>query len=312
MKSRFLFIPTILLILSMAACDRTIDTRPVPADENPVITLADAGRTQLLRRLGSTADISLRLGDNESLELLRITETVYDQDSVVLASDQIKQDISMGDSVGLFIYTYNYSVNSSVAGVSLGDYYRIRLTFYAIDSKGASSSSIVDIDILPDPQGPPAFGLRSYSDVTLNHPNNIVDKKSTFYFIGRSFPLNNNLNKDLEIVDSRPGPFTTKFFTSPATEARGLDTMVFVMVGPDKVNYDEADHRIIRQAYESAEKYYGTMPLTDLKVDDMVIVRLSQEFTNPNKRYAIMRVTEFVSDGNPADQKIVFDYKVSD
>ncbi|MEZ4685866.1 MAG: hypothetical protein R3B47_07300 [Bacteroidia bacterium] len=310
MNSRFLLFPTILLILSLAACNRMIDTRPVPADENPVISLADAGRTQILRRIGSTADISLRLGDNENLKLLRITETVFDQDSVLLVSDVIKQDITFGQE-GLFIYTYNYSVTNNVAGVNLGDYYRIRLTFYAIDSKGVDASAVVDIDILPDPLGPPAFNLRSYSDVILNHPNNLADPKATFYFIGRSYPTNVR-NKDIEIVDNRPGPFTGKSFISPANTAGGYDSLVFVKTSLDKLNYDDCDHRIIEQAYMAAEKYYGKLSLADLQVDDLIIVRLTQEFTNFDKHYAIMRIKEFVTQGAPAAQIIRFDYKVSD
>ena len=203
-------------------------------------------------------------------------------------------------------------MTANVAGVAMGDYYRVRLTFYAIDSKGASSATMVDIDILPDPQGPPAFNLRSYTDVVLNHPNNFADPKRTFYFIGRNYPANNDLNKDIEIIDTRPGPFSDKYFISPATMARNLDTMVFVVTGPEKVNYDQVDHRIIKEAYMSAEKYYGKLPLTDIGVDDLIIVRLSQEFTNPNKHYAIMRVKEFITTGAPADQVMVFDYKVSD
>ncbi|MFK7973007.1 MAG: hypothetical protein AB8F95_21735 [Bacteroidia bacterium] len=310
MKSRFLLIPTIILLVLISACDRNIDTRPVPKDQDPVIALAETGRAQLLRRIGSTADINLRIGDNENLKLLRITESIFDQDSMPLLSDQIKQDIPLNQN-GLFVYTYNYSITSNVAGINLGDYYRIRLAFYAIDSKGVSSSVTVDIDILPDPLGPPAFDLRSYSDIRLSHPNDLADQRSTFYFIGRSYPTNNDLNKDIMIVDSRPGPFTSKFFTSPASIAKGTDTMIFVKTGPEKINFDEADHRIIKQGYLSAEKYYGTLP-TDFEVGDMVIVRLSQEFTNPNKHYALMRIKEFVSDGAPADQYILFDYKVSD
>lgn len=310
MNSRFLLFPTILLIFFLAACDRNIDTRPVPADENPVISLADAGRTQLLRRIGSTADIKLRLGDNENLKLLRVTESVFDQDSVLLISDVIKQDISLGQA-GLFIYTYNYSVTNSVAGISLGDYYRVRLTFYAIDSKGENAETTVDIDILPDPLGPPAFNLRSYTDVILNHPNNLGDPKSTFYFIGRSYPTNER-NKDLEIVDNRPGPFSGKSFISPANTIAGYDSLVFTKTTLDKLNYDDCDHRIIAQAYMAAEKYNGTLPLTDLKVDDLIIIRLTQEFNNPNKHYALMRVTEFIDTGVPGNDIIRFDYKVSD
>jgi hypothetical protein len=275
-----------------------------------VISLADAGRAQLLRRIGSTADIRLRLGDNENLKLLRITESVFDQDSVVLASDVIKQDITIEDG-GLFVYTYNYSVTGNVAGVNLGDYYRIRLTFYAIDSKGENASTTVDIDILPDPLGPPVFNLRSYTDLILNHPNNLADPRSTFYFIGRSYPTNER-NKDIEIVDNRPGPFSGKSFISPANTAAGFDSLVFVKTGPDKLNYEDCDHRIVRQAYMAAERYYGTLPLTDLKVGDIIIIRLTQEFNNPNKHYAIMHIKEFIDTGVPQDDMILFDYKVSD
>ena len=77
------------------------------------------------------------------------------------------------------------------------------------------------------------------------------------------------------------------------------------------MNFDEVDHRIIRQAYQSAERYTKRLPV-DFKEGDLIIVRLSQEFNNPNKHYAIMRIKEIVSTGGPADQFIRFDYKVSD
>lgn len=310
MNTRFLLLPILALLLIFSACDRNVDLSPIPEDQDPVITLADAGRTQILRLVGSTATINLRLGDNESLSRLRVTESVFDQDSTLLVADKVFDDIDLSlQEPGIFTYPYNYSVMSTVQGVTLDNYYRIRLTFYAIDSKGASSSTTIDIDILPDPQGPPVYDLRSYTGVRLSHPN-MFDNKSAYNFDANNFATI-DLNQDILIVDATPSPLTAKTFSSPANTRAGFDTAVFVIVTPDKLNFDEVNHRIIEQAFFSAAQYYNEAPIGMMNEGDMLITRMTKTFNRPVKHYSVLKINELVSGGAPSDQYILFDYKVS-
>ena len=219
MKRFTLVLPLFALaaILLFSACDRTIDTRPIPGDGDPGISLAEPERNNFLRTINSTVDLTLRLTDNEALKILRVTETLYDNEGDTIFEDVYAMDEAIAGTV--LLHPFSYPIGTSVQGVPLGDYYKIKLTFYVLDTKGASAQTSIVIDIVTDPMGNPLFPIRSYPDNEIIHPNTFSGNED-FNFYNPTTSPTNMLNMHIKIVDAAPGPLSGKYLVSPNSIAR--------------------------------------------------------------------------------------------
>lgn len=308
MNHRILF-PALIVALFFSACDRNIDTRPIPADTNPGITLVAPASGNILRTIGSTADMDVQLSDNEALKALRVVQTISDADGNILLEDSFIEDVLVVGTNAIVQYSYGIPLN--VGPILIEPFYKIRLDYYALDTKGASAKTSALINVIPDPAGPPQYLLHSYSGNRMIHPNSFRELER-FNFTNRTNPRPtgspfDSLSWDIMIVNKLPGPLQGKAMISPAGQYLGLDS-VFVVTTPERFNYDLCNYRTIREAYLAGSQITNRIsPLP--RVGDHVIVRLTKSL---KQHFAVMKITAYGRDNNGAGPEFIeFDYKVS-
>ncbi len=290
----------LLLTLFFSACDREIDTRPIPEDLNPGIALEVPSRANFTRRVGEPVELTFRLTDNEALKIFRLAESLYDTDGNPVIVDAYSRDEAISGEV--LVKNYIYSVPFDIAGQLVRPYYKIVVAFYVIDSKGASAETKIEIDVLPRIGPPEPFPVREYKDNRMDHPN-AFNGRDDFNFYNPATSPTVDLDKDIKIVNELPGPLKDKSLISPNNALRGKDS-VFVLIDPTRLNYETCTYTTIREAW------YSGNPITDKikmpKVGEYLIIRLAK---GTKEQFAVMKPTEVST--NPSTGFIKFDFKVT-
>ncbi|MEL6842493.1 MAG: hypothetical protein AAFP02_04710 [Bacteroidota bacterium] len=302
MEYRHLISPLLLavLILGFSACKQEVEP-PLPADQDPAISLLAPSSNTFLREAGEDFTLSLQLYDNEALKLLRVVGRVYSETDSVVGDDFIVTDIDIAGT--------NLNYDLSLTAPNLPGYYKIRYSIYAIDSKGAEASAIVWLTVLPEPINPAPFQVLSYQGDFIF--NRLLGIGYGFNFTNRETlpnPMNQNpLELDISEVSASLGAWEP-VLESPNNAFFGQDS-VFVITDETRFNYNEATYETISQAFFSDPLPSPQTP--PLKVGDIVVVRLTKA---PQPQFAVMKVTELEFDGggagNPRD-KLFFDYLVT-
>lgn len=304
MKRFTLVLPlfALLAVLLFSACDRMIDTRPIPSDGDPGISLATPDRSNFLRTTNSAVDITLQLTDNEALKILRITESLFSNTGDTLLLDSYAMDESIAGTV--LLHPFSYPITTSVQGIPITDYYKIKVTFYVLDTKGASAETSIIIDIVPEPGGDPLFPIRGYFGNELIHPNTFSGNEDFNFYNPLSSPTN-VLDMDIKIVDAAPGPLSGKYLISPNNDARGTDS-VFVITDSTRLNYEESTYTTLREAFYAGANINDSVAMP--AVGQLLIIRLSK---GQFDQFAVMKPTEYGggSGGNP--EYLRFDYRVT-
>lgn len=294
------FVTFLFLMLLFSACDRDIDTRPIPTDLDPGIALEIPSRANFTRRVLEPVELTFRLTDNEALKVFRISESLYDTDGNPVVMDFYKEDEPIAGEV--LIKNHIYTVPFDIAGNLIRPYYTIEVTFYVIDSKGASAETKILIDVLPpiDPNEP--FLVREYRTNRIEHPN-AFNGREDFNFYNPSTSPSVELDKDIKIVDEVPGPIKGKSLISPNNALRGQDS-VFVLIEPARFNYDSCTYTTIREAWYSGNPIERMTRMPE--VGEYLIIRLAK---GTEEQFAVMKPTEINEGGNPA--YVQFDFKVT-
>ncbi|MEM6343787.1 MAG: hypothetical protein AAF927_07895 [Bacteroidota bacterium] len=302
MEYRKLISPLLIavLITCFAACREEIEP-PLPADEDPAISLLAPASNNFLKEAGEDIELSLQLYDNEALKLLRVTGRVYSETDSIVGDDFVVTDIDISGT--------NLNYDLTLTAPNLPAYYKIRYMIYAIDSKGAEASAIAWLTILPTPIDPAPFQVLTYeNDFVFNR---LLGIGFGFNFTNRETlpnPTNQNpLELDIAEVSSSLGAWEP-VLESPNNEFFGNDS-VFVITDESRFNYNEATYETISQAFFSDPLPSPRTPV--LKEGDYVIVRLTKA---PKPQFAVMKITTLEFDGggagNPRD-KLFFDYLVT-
>ncbi|MEM6264981.1 MAG: hypothetical protein AAGI38_20890 [Bacteroidota bacterium] len=318
----------LVALVALVGCDREFDTRPIPSDENPAIAIEPPSSGRFKSRLGEQVVVNLRMADNEALRLLRVMRTIFDETGVPVISDDFYQDIDISGQVVTQDFSYNVApiANTSTGPVTVENFFKVRLSFFAIDTKGASDSISVLIDIVPpDDNSIPLYKLDSYEGIIMNNPDKVnipnfpcPDEKSgpkgeANYSLSLNRHLGvspNELDTELAIVSR--SPFNSRFsaiFTSPANDVRGIDS-VFAYTDETRFNYDAATYTTLSEAFKSSAAYYS---LTDsLTPGRIVLMRLPRPTGIPDVYHLAALRIKAVRDslGGECDF-LEFDYKVS-
>ena len=201
---------------------------------------------------------------------------------------------------------------------AVGDYYKIRYTCYAVDTKGGFSSAVFWITVLPAPLNPAPFEVLEYTK------DSIFNKRSGslygFNFSSRkALPLPgqtpNILDLDIAENSGTGQGFWYPTIGSPNNDQLGKDS-VFVVTDASRFNYEEATYETIYQAFYSdafdSRLDHGVAPKGDelMEVGDYYIIRLTKA---PFPQFAVMKITKIVDDGAgvAVHDYVVFDYKVT-
>jgi hypothetical protein len=289
-------------MLAFSGCDRDIDTRPVPRDLDPGIALEVPSRANFTRRVFETVDLTFRLTDNEALKIWRISESLYDTDGNPVVEDvhlALADEPIAGE---VLVKNYVYNVPFDIGGTLVRPYYTVEVKFYVIDSKGASASTSILVDILPPLDLPEPFPVREYLDNRMDHPN-AFNGRDDFNFYNPLVSPTVDLDKDVMIVDDLPGPLKGKSFISPNNALRGQDS-VFVIIEPTRFNYDSCTYTTLKEAWYSGNpiKRKTRMP----EVGEYLLIRLAK---GTEEQFAVMKPTTI--DPNPSTGYIEFDFKVT-
>lgn len=278
----------------------------IPADEDPAITLIAPTSNSINLQAGQEFNITFQMADNEALKVFRVVGRIYDQDENLLGSDVIMFEEEISGSNIEYVYTDDVP--------SLGNYYKIRYTCYAVDSKGAFSSAIFWITVIPTPPDPSPYEVLEYKK------DSIFNRKANAYY-AFNFTSRKAMPKpgqsantlDLDIQENSgtgQGQWAPTLY-SPNNDFFGKDS-VFVMTDATRFNYEEATYETIYQAWYSdpfdSRIDHSKTPV--LKVGDYVIIRLNK---SPFPQFAVMKITKVFDDGAGVNVKdyIVFDYKVT-
>lgn len=295
---------TLMLAITLVACDNQDPIELLPEDQAPAITLVSPSNNTLLREVGESFTVTFQLADNEALELLRITAEIYDQRDVLIGSSFLVRDMEVSGTNVVMDYT------DQVPQGAL-PYYKVKYTAHAIDRKGEFSSAFFWVSVLPEPATPAPFEVRSYTGDSIF--NDQANFGYAYNFTARQlYPLPGNFGSDLDYDirensnTARSGLYRPRLF-SPNNEFFGQDS-VFVITDETRFNYDAATYETIFNAFFSDPM---PMPRTpELEVGDIVIVRLTKA---PQPQFAVMKITEIFSDGAGIliGDKLFFDYKVT-
>jgi hypothetical protein len=302
--TRFTLFASLLLLTGyFAGCDRDIDTRPIPTDLDPGIALETPDRSNFLRRIGETVELTLRITDNEALKVFRVAESVFNADGDTLLLNSYRNDELIDGEVVLKNFVYTVPID--VQGVLIDPYSSIKLTFYAIDTKGASASTSVLIDVLGPQLPDPPYPIRQYNNNRMIHPNSFSGGEDFNFYDPSTSPVV-ELDMDVKIVDETPGPLSGKSLVSPNNALLGRDS-VFVQITDDRFNFDSCTYTTIQQAWYSGNPISSQVPMPE--VGEMLIIRLSKTNNGVDEQFAVMKVTEFR--GNGSTQSVLFDFKVT-
>ncbi|MEM6264980.1 MAG: hypothetical protein AAGI38_20885 [Bacteroidota bacterium] len=328
-KTTFISI-TILLVagLVLSSCDRQYDNGFIPVDDNPAITVEPPSSGTYKSQIGDQVVVNLRMADNESLRLLRVMRTIYNQADQPIVSLDFFQDVDLEGQVVPedFLYDIAPVANTSAGPINIEEFFKVRLTFFVIDTKGASDSVSVWIDIVSkDDIQQELFKLDSYEGVTMNNPDKISiaptpcpdDKSGPVGESNYSLSLNKHLGTnpnvlDLELAIKSEAPFNARFsaaFTSPANDARGIQE-VFAYTDETRFNFEKATYTTLSEAFNSANAYFAeTDPLVPGQI---LLVRLPRPTGIPNTYHlAALRITEVRDSLGGNCDYLQFDYLVS-
>lgn len=302
-KKGYLAVIIAFIASMITACDPSHDwdIHPIPADERPAIALISPSNNNILALAGDHAVASFRLSDNEALRVFRVIGQIYDEHDSLIGTEFIVQDeIIMGQKT---VQDVNYLVPL------LPSYYKVRLTAYAIDTKGAYTSAVVWVNVVPTlPAGPPHPISNEYKSFRLYSKLSGGVNYRFQFSLGASNPPgqpNPNDPADIQEISATAGTFEHRL-KSPNNEEDGQSN-VFVVLNSSLFNYDLANWNTLSQAFFSAAD--PTATTAPLNVGDIVVVRL-EYIPIQGERFAVMRVTEVVDDplGDAGDY-IGFDYK---
>ena len=283
-------------LLWLSSCNRDIDESFIPEDTTPAITLVSPTQNNLLAAPNTALTATFKLSDNEALKVFRVVRRVYDTLGTVIGTDFIEvEDTSIQGDKQAF-RTLSYTVPN------LPYYYKVRLTCYAIDTKGTFSSAFVTVNVVPGPVAPPPYLMESYTNDKL-YGKRAINNKHFFSYKYRAY-INNTLDKDIEETSSLTNADFVRKLISPNNQLAGSPDSVFVITDASRFNYDDANYNYVWEAFYSDPLPKNTTPA--LEVGDIVITRLSNK-----PHFAVMRITSINDAPGDANDYLVFDYKYS-
>ncbi|MEO0895965.1 MAG: hypothetical protein AAFY71_06175 [Bacteroidota bacterium] len=277
---------------------------PEPEDQNPAIAITSPTNPRFSGRVGESKSVTLQMGDNEMLKTFTIDVAFYNPDGSFDSGNQVSTETLTGKS---FTSTFNFDV------ASIAPFSRIEYTFTVEDSKGATSTTSIDVSVLPEPTDPPIYRILTYEGDSIM--NQLSDSLFGFNFSSRQgYPKTmgqslDTLSLRMDIMESSGTGqgLWQPTFTSPNNEAISQDS-VFVITNAARLNYETADYTSIFEAFFSADQQLAETPV--LEQDMYVIVRLVK---TPRPQFALLRITKVEDDGAGIQifDKVFFDYKVT-
>lgn len=300
---RRLWVPGLILLISLYGCDNGEPIELLPEDQAPAITLVSPANNSLLREVDEPFTVTLQLADNEALTLLRFTAEIFDEDDQLIGSSFLVRDIEVNGT------NLTLDVTEKVPQGAL-PYYKVKYTAHAIDSKGEFGSTFFWVSVLPEPATPAPYEIRTYTG------DSIFNSEAAF---GKGYNFTNrqllpspqfqgtDLDYDIREVSKTAKLLYQPRLASPSNAFFGQDS-VFVLTDESRFNYDAATYETIFNAFFSDPA--PSAETRTLDIGDIVIVRLTKA---PQPQFAVMKITGIKDDGAGINILDVmrFDYKVT-
>lgn len=266
---------------------------PIPDDKNPAITLIGPSNNNALALAGSNVVFNFRMDDNEALKLFRVVGQQFDQRDSLIGTEFIAFQDTISGKVAY--RSLNYLVPSLPVA------YKVRLTAYAIDTKGAYNKSIVWVSVVDVLPPPPPYGISNPYPAKKVYSKMAGTNQYYFQFtLAGANPPPAFTSADFAETSTVPGVFNRQI-NCP----NNPNPDVIVVTDANSFNYDEATWTTAYQAFFSNPDPKNVS--APLNPGDIVIVRL---FYVPNyERFGIMRVLNVVDDIGDANDYIEFEYK---
>lgn len=300
-------VATLVMLCLVAGCKQKIepcllDECQPPKDKAPAITLVSPTNNNILGLAGTYAAFYFRLDDNEALKVFRVTGQIFNQkDSLIGTEYLVQEDVAIQGKTSLQPLVM-------IIPATLLPGFKIRLSAYAIDTKGAYNKTIAWVNVVDDiPLNLSGSVPIEYKDYTIYSKLSAThNNQSYFSFVGINPPVNMN-SVDVMETSSVAGTFSRILTTGPIYAAPAYNPNVFVMTDAQHFNYDQLTYTTTYQAYYSNPQPKATTK--PLEVGDIVIVRAYTQAPVTN-RFVIMRVKEVNDDPTGDDNdNIKFDYK---
>ena len=289
----------ILCMMFLGACTRYgLPGDPLPTDERPSIALLSPTNNNLLLQQGTTVGLTFKLNDNEALRVFRVVGRVFNQQDSIMGANFIVVDSVISGKTRTM--TLNYTMP-----LGLPQYYKVKLTAFAIDSKGAFSSSIVTANVVFGPPFPPPYATEGPYNNARIYSKLASNGKWNYRFSG-------GLAASQCYTTNIPGQDIAETSTVASGFIRQLrspnnfnNDSIFVVTDATRFNFDDATYTTIWQAYFSDPSPDTGTPT--LNVGDIVVVRLANN--TPVQHYALMRIKAVNDDSGDANDYMDFDFK---
>lgn len=287
--------------LLFTACPRVepclLDECEPPMDKAPAITLISPSNNNVLKMRNDIAVFDFRLDDNEALRLFRVTGQILDPKDSLIGTESILIDKVIQGKTS--VETFAYWVPNTLSNA-----YKVRLTAYAIDTKGAYSKAIAWVNVVDTVAPSPGIvdperkdGI-IYSKLSATHPGEF-----RFDFGGTNPP--SALNADVEETSGNAGTFDRVWKPGQINGFSG----VFVMTNAASFNYDQLSFNTTYQAFFSSPNVLSQSAA--INAGDIIIVRLPV-FGTTSYAFSVVRVKEVNDDPNGDNEDYIkFDYKIT-
>ncbi len=266
---------------------------PIPDDKNPAITLVGPSNNNALALAGSNVVFNFRMDDNEALKLFRVVGQQFDQRDSVIGTEFIAYQDTISGKISF--RTLNYLVpNLPIA-------YKVRLSAYAIDTKGAYNKTTVWVSVVDAPPPPPPYAMSNNYPAKKVYSKMAGTNQHLFQFtLGGQNPPLNATSADFAETSAFAGTFNRQI-NCP----NNPNPDVVVVTNANSFNYDEATWTTTYQAFFSNPDPKNIS--APLNAGDIVIIRLF--YVPPYERFGILRVINVVDDAGDANDYIEFEYK---
>ncbi|MFN0202322.1 MAG: hypothetical protein ACKVTZ_12415 [Bacteroidia bacterium] len=307
MNNKFLLVILAFFALSaLVGCkkDNPEDWVP-PTDENPAIALISPAQNNFVKYRGDEVTATFRLDDNEQLKNFRVIGQTYDDKDNPIGTEYIVVDEQVSGKH--ITKSFTYTIPNPV---SLPDYFKVRLTAYAFDTKGAYAAAAIWVSVVPDPILPGVYTVQSYTGGKLYSAQSAyaANNKHRLTFLYGLFPPTGGSNSvDLQEYSSVAGTFS-RVLKSPSNMAANQSNY-FVVTNATAFNYNLATYETLQQAFASASIYYNTTPA--LNAGDILIMTLPPSYNvNGDVMYGAVRVNTVNDDATgDLDDYLDIDFK---
>ena len=266
---------------------------PIPDDKNPAITLIGPSNNNALALAGTNVVFNFRLDDNEALKLFRVVGQQFDQRDSLIGTEFIAYQDTISGKVA--VRSLNYLVpNLPIA-------YKVRLTAYAIDTKGAYNKTIVWVSVVDVPPPPPPYATSNTYPAKKVYSKQAGNNQYYFQFtLGGANPPPAFTSADFAEISNNAG-----FFNRQIACPNNPNPDVIVVTNANSFNFDEASWITCYEAFFSNPDPKNIS--APLNAGDIVIMRLY--YIAPYERFAVMRILNVMDDAGDANDYIEFEYK---